>query len=1180
MVGEIKNAAASANFHKLDSFSVDLRVPEGSYVSPWWSGTIDTLGASGVITWRNLRVHSMLLEGSGTRVTGSGGLSYSSNGPWDLNADFKTTVDPVPILYTYDKGVGREGIFEGTASFYGTLHNPLLSARVKGNGLRYRGREIKTLNVEADYGSDEYGRAKIKGISALGLFDVSAALLMERLTAGGPEFGNYSISANLTELDAKQISKELDIDNLTGAKSANARFNASGNGLNIPSFVNLSAQLNGSALGDPVNVGIVLSNNIWSVNGGFSSNRFEGSGLLDSKSGAVSGYLAARLPDPSVLTNIFANERVEGLIMSHAEIGGSIYNPDVTASLKGTDIKWRGMRSDSADVLLSVKNGGFDIERIDASVTGGIDSLFTFLNLNYPLSGEVEADLSMSGGLKSPFLNAWVRGRNIKYAGIGVDTACGLAALRGDTVYWKEVRLKEKTSGALSSGYAVLGQELKIDGTAALFVDNDDIKSSAGTLALNGIINGDSVKANYSIKSARLALLDPWIPPERRVSGTLLSSGDIWGTFSNPCAKVKYMVAEPNYGAVKAHSITGAASLSDSLLNADARLRLNDSTEAVELTAVLPFLPASQWEIDGSGERTAVVKSSAKSLDINAIAALLGPQYEASGLAAFDARLSNAGKGWDMEGKVSLPDGDVQYLPLKIHAKNINFNANAIVTSERRDVSFALRSGRVEMPLFGVESSVVKGHSAADTLIIDEAYLWVKDNAFVNLTARMPYNGFDSLLYNKNLEAKYIVKDFPAQFFSTFLPQYSLRKGVFNGSGDIYTGNGRPYVDGGLSLSGLEFTIPDIYPSIGPVDAQFKFSGSTMRVTNASSRWGKGTMRMSGEAQWDMSEIYDIDFNLRANRLDFQLPGVVRVGIEAADLHLNDENGNFVVSGRAALAPSHYVRDVSIIEMINNMQIRDDVRRDPNPFLQSVLFRIDLDLANNMNVNMNLGTLLADGRISLMGSAAEPGFVGEIKIADGFVYYLDRKFRIDEGTLFNPDPALINPNLNITAEAEVSTYSPLSKGELFTIKLSITGSMENPVVRFTAEPDLSELDILSVLTLGQRMGSVGSDINDRLANIAAQQAIGLGTRRLERVLDLDRVSVSGDVLGSTDTRGAALSVTKRLTSRFLLTYETFMGKLSDRKVTAHYRLTPYLYLEGQTTSEGENAMDFIFRYSK
>jgi len=1180
MVGEIKNAVAAANFHKLDSFSVELRVPEGSYTSPWWNGAIDTIGASGVVTWRNLTIHSMLFEGSGTRVTGGGLLSYYSHLPWDLRADFKTVIDPVPVLYTYDKGVGKEGILEGTASFGGTLNHPVLSSRVKGSGLRYRGHEIKTLNVDADYGSDEYGRAKIRGISGLGLFDVNAALLMEGLTRGGLKFGYYSVSANLTELDVKEVSKELNIGDLIGANNGGVRFNASGSGLNVPSFVDLSAQLSGGAFGSPLDMGVVLSNDLWSLRASFGSNRFEGSGQLNSENGEVSGYLACRLPEPSAVTYTFAGERVDGLITAHVDINGCIYKPDIAAALKGVDVKWRGMRSDSADILLSVINGEFDIKRADAHAAGEIDSLFTFLKLDYPFTGEIEADLSLSGGLHSPFLHASVSGRNLNYGGISVDTAYGLAIMRGDTLFWKDLQLTEKTTSALSSGRIILGRDLKLDGSSQFFVERGNIKNPAGELKVRGIFRGDSVKAKYKITSASLALLDPWIAPEHHVKGLLSSSGNIRGTIYNPGANVRYTVSNPQYGTVKARSVTGIASLSDSLMNASARLHLNDNEEAVEFAAVLPFLPASQWGIDESGERIAIVESSANNFDINAIAALMGPEYEAGGRADFEIKLSNAGSGWDVGAKASLPNGEVKYLPLKIHAKNVSLNASTAMTSGSLDASFVMKSGIIEMPLFSIQNSVVRGHSSADTLIIDEARLWVNDSAFTNLTARIPYGGLDSLLYNRNLTAHYVIKDFPAEFFSTFLPQYSLRKGVLNGSGEIYTDGGRPLIDGGLNLGRLEFTIPDIYPSLGPVDAKISFRDSTINVTNASSRWGRGTMRAHGKAYWDMSRIYDIDLNLRANRLGFELPGVVQVGVETADLKITDEDDKIVIGGRAALAPSHYVRDVSIMEIINNMRIRDDIRREPNPALQSILFRIDLDLANNMNVNMNLGTLLADGRLSLMGNAAEPGFVGEIKVIDGYVYYLDRKFKIDEGILFNANPALINPNLNITAHADVSTYSPLARGEQFTITLNITGNMENPVVRFTAEPDLSELDILSVLTLGQRMGSVGSDINDRLANIAAQQAIGLGTRRLERVLDLDRVSVSGDVLGSTDNRGAALSVTKRLTTRLLLTYETFMGKLSDRKVIAHYRLTPHLYLEGQTTSDGENAMDFIFRYSR
>jgi len=287
------------------------------------------------------------------------------------------------------------------------------------------------------------------------------------------------------------------------------------------------------------------------------------------------------------------------------------------------------------------------------------------------------------------------------------------------------------------------------------------------------------------------------------------------------------------------------------------------------------------------------------------------------------------------------------------------------------------------------------------------------------------------------------------------------------------------------------------------------------------------------------------------------------------------------VRGKIILSPTSYLRDISIVGTLNQIQAGVDARREPDPFLQSVRLRLDLDLANNMNVNMNLGSAQLDGRLTVGGSAAEPSIVGEVKVVDGFVYYLDRKFKITEGTLFNPDMTAVNPTLNIVAKSDVTTYSPTARAESFTITLTLIGTLENPVVRFTADPALSELDILSILTFGERMGGMGSHTNDRLMSIAAQQALGLGARRLERILNVDRISVS-DVTGTggSQSAGATVGVTKRFSNRLNMTYETNTGNLSDRKVTAQYRLVPNLYLEGQTTSDGENALDLIFRYSR
>jgi autotransporter translocation and assembly factor TamB len=326
-----------------------------------------------------------------------------------------------------------------------------------------------------------------------------------------------------------------------------------------------------------------------------------------------------------------------------------------------------------------------------------------------------------------------------------------------------------------------------------------------------------------------------------------------------------------------------------------------------------------------------------------------------------------------------------------------------------------------------------------------------------------------------------------------------------------------------------------------------------------------------------------MDLSVNAAGIRFELPEVINVGISSAALRINDQGDDLIISGRAALGQTTYMRDLNVFEMVEQMRVGSDIRRAPNPFLQSVLLRIDLDLANNMNIDMNVGTFLMDGRLTIGGSADEPGIVGEIRVRDGFVYYLDRKFTITEGSLFNPDMTAVNPNLRITAKSDVVTFSPNSRAEHYAITLNLTGTMESPVVRFTSEPALSELDILSILTFGERMGGMGSDIGNRALNLMAQPFVGLGARRLEKMLNLDRVSVSGDVLGGIGGghgTGATIGVSKRVTSRLNLTLETNTTRLTDQKVTAQYRLLPSLYLEGQRTSDGENALDLIFRYSR
>ncbi|MDR2577557.1 MAG: translocation/assembly module TamB domain-containing protein [Chitinispirillales bacterium] len=1196
MVGEIINASATAQFHRLDSFSVQLRVPGGSYRSPWWDGTIDTIGASGVVTWKNLRVNSLLFSGSGTHVTGSGHLSYFPDGPWDLKADFMTPIKPVPILYEHSPEVGRDGVLQGTASFGGKLFEPIYAARVRGFGVVYDGHRIENFDVDAAYGRDEYGRARVRGTTELGQFDVTAALLMKNLMTE-VEFGDYSVSGVLTGLDAEKVSRQLNVDLPIPIDGGNVRFSGVGNSsIDIPTFVSIptafdvSAELEGPGFaGKSVEIEAAVKNSDWTFRGNWGINRVDGAGRVNMANSALSGHVNVDMPDAAL---VFAGERVSGQVKTNADISGrldNLPNFSVFADITGDRVEWRGMSADSVEAQAEFSGGKLHLHRADGHLLGWVDSVAAYFGQD-SVGGYLDAEFSLRGGLDNLALVTRFRARELRYAEYVLDTAAGFASMENDTLRWNNLYLRGMGTSIESEGRLTLGDNMELTVKAELFNEQDETKTAAGMVDARGMIRNGSLDANIRVVSVPLDLFNPWVHEEHRMKGIVSLTGRVSGTVDNPDARVNLRLTEPSYSGYTVYSIFGDAVLRDSLVTAGAMVRLSRYAEAVEFKAALPFLPASDWKLDETGSRTAFIGARSPGFRLENIVKFLDlePDLIITGTASFDAHAVNTGEGWKMEGAALLPDGYVRVVPEDVTFNDVRANVDLTGTLENPVAEFTVTTGSVRIQPLRLGRGIIKGRTGLDTLEIDSARFVYRGNGFVDLrNGRVIYkDAVDSILYGQNIYTQYTLQNFPVMFFSPLMEGFTLDEGLLNGSGVFYGENGRPLLDGEFLLSGLYVDVEELNPVIGPVSAEISLADSTIVINSLTANWGRlGLVRATGRMFWNNEKVYNMDLRLTGGNLALEVPEMVNVGIVNTNLTVNDLNGNggFLVSGRATLAPTTYIRDILLMELIDQMQIGEDVRRVPNPFLQSIQLRIDVDLTNNMKIDINLGAITMDGRPTITGTAAEPSFVGEVRITDGFVYYLDRKFLITEGTLFNSDPNEFNPNLRIVAKSEVTTFSPNARSENFVVTLNITETLESPMIRFSAEPALSELDIISVLTFGERMGGMGSDINNRLMNIAAQQAIGFGTRRLERLLHLDRISVSGDLLGGSQGAGATIGVSKGFASRLFITYETNTVKLDERKVTAQFRpllRLPNFFIEGQATGEGENALDLIYRFSR
>ncbi|MBD3315758.1 MAG: hypothetical protein GF344_08235, partial [Chitinivibrionales bacterium] len=201
-----------------------------------------------------------------------------------------------------------------------------------------------------------------------------------------------------------------------------------------------------------------------------------------------------------------------------------------------------------------------------------------------------------------------------------------------------------------------------------------------------------------------------------------------------------------------------------------------------------------------------------------------------------------------------------------------------------------------------------------------------------------------------------------------------------------------------------------------------------------------------------------------------------------------------------------------------------------------------------------------------------------LDVVEGGVYYLDRRFTVAGGHVRFSGPRYRNPFVGFSAVTDVVALVPHSMGELpgtkvYEITLAVSGPLERPEAVLSSRPPLSQPDIISVLTLGTTLGAVGTELGERVQALAANQLLGFGARKLERLFGLEQIRVTGDAAGAKVVTGPHIILTKRFSRRLTLSYATAVRAIDQREISAVYRLTRHVFLVGATDQSGSSSID-------
>lgn len=381
----------------------------------------------------------------------------------------------------------------------------------------------------------------------------------------------------------------------------------------------------------------------------------------------------------------------------------------------------------------------------------------------------------------------------------------------------------------------------------------------------------------------------------------------------------------------------------------------------------------------------------------------------------------------------------------------------------------------------------------------------------------------------------------------------------------------KPKINGDMDITGGTLGLKGIHNRLSSVSAYIYVDDDRIVVSKVNGKISGGDISASGSA-------YLQRFALKRFFLESQVRGVTAV-LEK-DLWVNLDG---TLQYRGTLETQTLSGDISVKKARYSERVEwkswllKSIRKER---VIAEVGRLDM---TNLNIRLSGSNLLIDNNVArssmkmdlfLRGTVGQPILLGKIEATEGVVFFRNNEFKILRSVVDFSNPNRIHPYFDIVAETKTRSY---------TIRLSLSGYVEQFNFSISSDPPLNEADIVSLLTVGQ----IGKNLKGLEGGIGAGEATSFLTGKLQDVLEerlktvtgFDRVQIDPYISKSTGTVTPRLTVAKRLMNdKLYVTYSTSVATGEEQVWKLEYPIGANTSLVGARDERGGLGGDVKFRF--
>ena len=213
-----------------------------------------------------------------------------------------------------------------------------------------------------------------------------------------------------------------------------------------------------------------------------------------------------------------------------------------------------------------------------------------------------------------------------------------------------------------------------------------------------------------------------------------------------------------------------------------------------------------------------------------------------------------------------------------------------------------------------------------------------------------------------------------------------------------------------------------------------------------------------------------------------------------------------------------------------------------------------------IRVRNNVADLTGSADLTVRGTLARPVLVGQVEAEEGgTLVYGETEYEIQRALLTFSRLDRIDPLVDLVATSQVKEYE---------ITLNLSGDLGRLNANFSSEPPLPDLDVLALLSTGQRLEG-GGDLTDRALGDPQStgggaevflygQAASAVSSRVKSLFGLDKFRIDPTTSAGGSVNSARLIVGQQISRDLFVTYQRDVSSNSQDLVEAEWRVGPGL----------------------